>query len=161
MLVLALGLPLSGIWLIYSNDKEYIIAMGITFGFVLYYIAFTYYLYNHMRVNEDDDEYRHKMNMKFYSAMISTILPLGIVYILFIAIMFLVGFLCLCASMGTHSKMIGKQYDLEYICGKDRMYIKKSGTRIRSQSGKTGLIPDSGTGLRPDSVPDSTGLGPD
>ena len=51
--------------------------------------------------------------------------------------------------MGTHSKMIGKQYDLEYICGKDRMYIKKSG--------KTGLIPDSGTGLRPD----STGLGPD
>lgn len=95
MLVLALGLPLSGIWLIYSNDKEYIIAIGITFGFVLYYIAFTCYLYNHMRVNEDDDEYRHKMNMKFYSAMISTILPLGIVYILFIAIMFLVGFLCL------------------------------------------------------------------
>ena len=117
MLVLVLGLPLSGIWFIYSNDKEYIIAMGITFGFVLYLIVFTSYLYNHMRVNEDDDEYRHKMNMKFYSAMVSNILPLGIVYIAFIMIMFLFAFLLLYASMGTQSRMIGKKSD--YICGEN------------------------------------------
>ena len=91
ILILIIGLPCSAIWFIYSQSDEYMIAIAISFLFVIFYISFSSYLYNHVKVSDRDDQYMHKMNMKYYSAMLSTITLLWIIFIIPVIVVLLVG----------------------------------------------------------------------
>ena len=67
------------------------IAIAISFLFVIFYISFSSYLYNHVKVSDRDDQYMHKMNMKYYSAMLSTITLLWLIFIIPVIVVLLVG----------------------------------------------------------------------
>lgn len=82
ILILVLGLPCSAIWFVYSQSDEYMIAIAISFLFVIFYISYSTYLYNHVKVSDRDDRYMHKMNMKYYSSMLSTITLLWMIFII-------------------------------------------------------------------------------